>query len=209
MKIKFIIEGVQENSELYQLTDLILEEFSKIPEDRLFDTTLNLNKFKNNNFKYIKNLVESDIEVEIAGRKSYYSGPYKLIALSETEYLSAPEGSDIKKIYRNILVHELQHAYDDLRSKGKYTQDKQSQEYYKSKYKSHYSYLKLPHEVWARFAELAEHITIYIRKSDLVGIVEDNLRGWEYLDEPMKRRILKSAYKLYDIKREEHRSKLK
>jgi len=214
MKIKFIIEGVQENSEIYKLSDLVLTEFSKISEEKLFDTTLKLNKFKNNNFVHIQVLVDSDIEVEIKGKDSYYSSPYKVIQLSQREYLASigdlkdSENPDLKKIYNSILVHELQHAYDDLRSSGKYIQNKQSDQYYNSKYKSNYSYLRLPHEVWARFAELAEHINPYIRRSNLVSIVEDNLNGWEHLDQAMKQRILKAAYKLYDLKVQERRKNL-
>lgn len=216
MKLRYIIfEGVQENKELYELADLILKEFSKVPEEKLFNTTIKLSQFKHNKFKYIESLVNSDIEIEITGRQSYYSSTYKVIRLSEREYLSniadlkQNEIPDLKKIYNQILVHELQHAYDDIRSGGKYIQNKQSDQYYNSKYKSEYSYLRLPHEVWARFAELAEHINPYIRRSNIVNIVEDHIRGWEYLDEPMKKRILKAAYKLYDLKVQEFRNKNK
>ena len=212
MKLKYILEGVQENKELYELADLILKELSKTPIDRLFDVTVRTSKFNNEDFKYANIITNRDIEVEIAGDKSYYSGLYKLIRLSENEFRQNYTDDlflTLKTCYRHILVHELQHAYDDIRSKGNYNQDKQSQEYYNSQYKSHYSYLKLPHEVWARFAELAEHITPYIRRSNLVSIVEDYLRGWEYLDEQMKRRILKAVYKLYDLKVQEFRNKNK
>lgn len=211
IKLKNLIEGVQENKEIYELADLILNEFSKIPEDKLFDTSIRLSKYNSHGFKYVNIITNRDVEVEISGDKSYYSGLYKLIRLSEREYLAADvkpnEVPDLKKIYNHILVHELQHAYDDIRSSGKYIQDKQSQTYYNSKYKSEYSYLRLPHEVWARFAEFAEHLSYLNRKSDIVRLLGGHLRGWEYLDETMKRRIMKAAYKLHQDKIQDYRNK--
>jgi hypothetical protein len=73
--------------------------------------------------------------------------------------------SKISSRLHNFLMHELQHAYDDYRSKGMVYNTKQFQDYWKQyaenevnqtkmedleKFKK---YSNLPHEVWARFSQ--------------------------------------------------------
>lgn len=108
--------------------------------------------------------------------------------------------------FRSIIIHELQHAYDSYRSKNKYTTDRVSKKYYDKKRTLNVPfremsqdmkniYLILPHEYWARFSETVNDI--YITKD--MRYVENqfikNLRGWELLDEPTKKKLLKALYK--------------
>ncbi|MFW6243425.1 MAG: hypothetical protein ACOC2W_04630, partial [bacterium] len=61
------------------------------------------------------------------------------------------------------LQHELQHAFDDYRSNGKYIKNKQYNNYRKHKDELDYDtrlkqYLNLSHEIWARFTEAISKI---------------------------------------------------
>jgi hypothetical protein len=65
----------------------------------------------------------------------------------------------------STLVHELQHAYDDYRSKGKLYQTKQYKKYLEKYVRGNIEneinsdieqakkYVNLPHEIWARFSQ--------------------------------------------------------
>ena len=79
-------------------------------------------------------------------------------------------------LFYSSLLHELRHAYDDFRTRGKAYEDKASQEFYKDQLTGKHKILKqaekiadeaaleeldrisrqyvnLPHEVWARFSQ--------------------------------------------------------
>lgn len=82
------------------------------------------------------------------------------------------------KVYRlvnNILIHELQHAFDDYRSKNKIFQSKQHDKYFKmadnikskvekdkldfkEKAQQELRYLRLDSEIWARFSQAIDEI---------------------------------------------------
>lgn len=203
MKLKYIIEGVNENAELYKLTNLILKKFSNIEPDRWWQTPVYLFDLKkySNQFKIIHGLFDFLDSIEIVGNKNFYNPKNKTIQMEDKPMNNLTNlYSYLKKNYQNILIHELQHAFDDMRSKGQTFKDKQSQKYYNSKIKTDYDYLKLPHEVWARFAEFGKKITPKIDKTKIPDLMW-NIRGWEYLDMPTQQRLLKAAYKLYDLKR--------
>lgn len=94
----------------------------------------------------------------------------------------------------NVLIHELQHAYDFYRSDGKYTQDKKSIDYYNQRkdvdeLEKMYDdgikltdqqikklnilskkYLKLRHEIDARFTQAIRKVSFY----DLDFIEDEN-----------------------------------
>jgi GNAT superfamily N-acetyltransferase len=74
--------------------------------------------------------------------------------------------------FTTTLMHELQHAWDDFRSRGKAYKTKQYQSFL-SKYKDDPAYdkldqekaaykfkeyLNLPHEIWARFTQTFQHL---------------------------------------------------
>ncbi len=115
--------------------------------------------------------------------------------------------------FRSVLLHELQHAYDDFRSKGKYTHDKLSQDYYKKlKYayddvKSKMSeeerkiYLSLPHEYWARFNEFLSDISAFNFKRKglkfFLDYFKQNFVGYEHISDDAKKRLSKALYKFY------------
>lgn len=118
--------------------------------------------------------------------------------------------------FRNVLLHELQHAYDDFRSKGNYTNDKPSIEYYK-KLKYDYQdinskmsederkiYLSLPHEYWARFNEFLSDINNFNFKRKgfkfFLNELEENFVGYEHLSNDAKKRLKKALYKFYILK---------
>jgi GNAT superfamily N-acetyltransferase len=105
------------------------------------------------------------------------------------------------------IIHELQHAYDDFRSRGRAYRTKQFKAFNKKYWKSgenkevkfaelddqgrlekFKSYLKLPHEIWARFSEAFQRIGFY--KSDWHEDPNDpNSLKVIYTMEPMKESI--------------------
>lgn len=117
--------------------------------------------------------------------------------------------------FRKILIHELQHAYDDWRSSGKYSSDKLSSYYYKNIWKpsstwvdarmpdeQYKIYLTLPHEYWARFSEAVStifHTPSKFNKpfSVIVSEFKKAIGGYERLTENDKKRLLKALYKYY------------
>jgi len=79
-------------------------------------------------------------------------------------------------LFHSSLAHELQHAYDDYRSKGRTFDTKQNKEYlnkYHNQGQNAHSkemkkdlehakkYLNLPHEIWARFTQAIDKIGFY------------------------------------------------
>ena len=137
---------------------------------------------------------------------------------------AAPEGSRIDNYsilrealstdIKSTLVHELQHAYDDYRSGGKYTTDKSSREYYKTNKfdpldpnatmtdAQKEMYYNLPHEQWARFSET-------LSRMDITGKSFDDVKeefaqiyiGYNRLSPQDQRRLLKALYKYVDNKK--------
>jgi GNAT superfamily N-acetyltransferase len=127
------------------------------------------------------------------------------------------------------LIHELQHAFDDFRSRGKAYSTKQSKNYFK-KYldqnnreikmadldpenalKKFREYLKLPHEIWARFAQAFERINFYkidwdddgkggikvtVKMEPLRESISDlkyRMPNFSVLDEKVKQRLYKAV----------------
>ena len=119
----------------------------------------------------------------------YYNEDIQDIIKQRNEYLDNGSNWGIDQIYfklwyvfHDTLLHELQHAYDEYRSGGKYTQDKKSKKHYgeqeiitnlKQKHQMGMSltqqekdkinknidrYYKLKHEVDARFTQAIHKI---------------------------------------------------
>lgn len=125
----------------------------------------------------------------------------------------------------DVLVHELQHAYDDYRSGGKYT-DKQKDkdvstgDIRRNDDEQYEKYLKYSHEVSARYTqvmsvlkkalmtgELKNFSYEYYGKNDLerfMKFFKENFGGWDILDADVKKRLLNRAaveYQAWDTPR--------
>lgn len=107
-------------------------------------------------------------------------------------------------LYKTLL-HELQHAYDDYRSKGKSYQTKEFDKYRKKYLQSDVvgditknglkrfeKYVNLPHEIWARFTQAMydTHFIIISRENNEVDfimkpikeVVKDFKTEYDYFD---------------------------
>lgn len=117
--------------------------------------------------------------------------------------------------YRRTLIHELQHAYDDFRSSGKYRDNPKSEKYY-SKYNPlnpSYSpeqfaeYYGLPHEYWARFSDTISDMRSIAAKS-FAEVAKDfklKVSGWENIDSDGQRRLMRALYKMWDEMRSQRK----
>jgi hypothetical protein len=118
--------------------------------------------------------------------------------------------------YRNDILHELQHAYDDYRSDNKYRTDKESIKYYKDVKSGIYKedskmtpeefkiYSSLPHEYWARFSESLNDLHYDIRSknksfNDIYNRFKTTIRGWENISPDNQKRVLKALYGYYNL----------
>lgn len=167
-------------------------------------------------------LVKTNIEVHLLPKKENHSGSYSYIHdpidgynpntwreiyifyddnfinyLQETQNVVEDfKSSNLHSIFQHYFIsslkHEIQHAYDDYRSKGKMfdskefrefiendTRQKESESKEESK-KEFRKYLNFPHEIWARFTQTITNLDF--TNSDLV---EGN-DGHYYLKYKMK-----------------------
>lgn len=121
----------------------------------------------------------------------------------------------ITEVERDTVAHELQHAYDSWISKRKYTASKASIKY-RADYpdentpitdKQYYDYLRLPHEVNARFTETVRKLKLIVKKDDgsfdMVDFekvkkeFEDNFEGFNLIQPKMAKRLIKRLYAYY------------
>jgi len=196
--------------------------------------------FTNKTYKVINNLLSANIGI-IFTSKEY--GEPRGTFIGSDEY-SKEEAKQYKakypngyiiirgEVYFDTLVHELQHAYDSLRSNGKYSyskigykqrdllekpykwtyrneeeRDKQFKEY--SEY-----YMKLyhrsPHEISAKFSGTLSNIKffydeneIYLRNfNDVYDEFKEKFPGYEYLT-PKDKKILARKFSQYYYKLKE------
>lgn len=145
-------------------------------------------------------------------QQNIFKKPY-----NPSEYKTILKISMMNNVKENI-VHELQHAYDDYRSEGKYEDDPLSKKYYsgqkqnsnaeatsEKKKKNLLIYLKLPHEYWARFSQTLSTTPNNIDKNNfnqLFDYFKKKFIGYKSLPEDDKRRILNSLYKYYDLRKD-------
>lgn len=123
------------------------------------------------------------------------------------------------KNIRSMLIHELQHAYDDSISKGRNTTDKNSKKYYntlekksdeeKRSYENMTIYYNLPHEYWARFSEfISSKPEKYFNNSDFNDLLDDfksddNIKFNRIQEIKDKKRLIISLYKYWYLKNKE------
>lgn len=118
----------------------------------------------------------------------------------------------LEESFKDIIVHELQHAYDDFRTDGKFVRHKKTQDFFKMiqnrtdkdlKNKEEYiKYLNLPHELWGRFAQTVSNFNENDWSEDFILILKgfrNGFEGYEYLNDKDKKRLIKALYKLHDI----------
>lgn len=103
------------------------------------------------------------------------------------------------------LLHELQHWHDDIKSGGNYRNNKSEANYRKNVKRSPTSqkeldqYLKLPHEIIARFTEI---LTILPRQDinngqDLIHFFRVFFPGWDKINQNARRSLLRKAAYYY------------
>lgn len=110
--------------------------------------------------------------------------------------------------FKDVLVHELQHAYDDYRTNGKFVKNKRTQDFFNKVGKIETKedlkkYLNMPHEYWARFSQTVSKFNKHDWNEDfnlLLSGFKKDFHGYEYLPEKDQKRIIKALYKLYKLK---------
>ena len=129
----------------------------------------------------------------------------------------------VNKVYNDVITneihdtiaHELQHGYDSWRSADMYTASKSARKY-RDKYtdnkapmtdKQYYDYLRLPHEINARFTEIVKRIKVISKLDDgSFGMVDfDNVKsdfeklypGFRLIQPKMAKRLIKRLYNYY------------
>lgn len=132
------------------------------------------------------------------------------------------------KVYDKIkssLIHELQHAFDDYRSKNKIYQTIENRNYMLNQiknaqvkdFKTVKQYLNLPHEIWARFSDTVNQIYFYgfdiiEEKNELLffmypmhKVIKDfgrNFSGYRLLSEKMKRKLIRKIAQFWHYEEE-------
>ncbi len=170
---------------------------------------------------FVKSISVTIIPDEIV--RGYYidsSGDIKLNLNPTRNDLKTLHGKDEKDIYyllyglHNTLIHELQHAYDDYRSDGKYVKKG-----YNNEIENLEAYYRSDHELNAHFTDiissmefyttdfeetptsLDDGIVIVIRKINDFDIIKQNFiknfEGWSYLTEDIKKKMLRQLGKYY------------
>ena len=103
---------------------------------------------------------------------------------------------------RETLIHEVQHAFDDWRSKGKAFQSKQASKYLQSP--SDTAYLRLPHEISSRFTEAISKIDAG-KTIPMAYFLEDfkkNFIGWNEMTPNIQKRLIRRASNFWQSKKE-------
>lgn len=116
-----------------------------------------------------------------------------------------------------IITHELQHAFDDYKSGGKFSTDKESNKYYNKikslksdeeehafRIENYKTYLNLHHEVWARLSQTLKRIRQFLEINpdvdfkEVFDLFKDTFYEYDSLNPENKKRILKVLFKFYE-----------
>lgn len=202
--------------------------------DRKFDLEWFVNR-KSRNYKEIKDFINQDLKIFFVPEKEWnHKGlaNYNNLKVNNTtnkkielklDYKKMVEvvnkienGLDIKKdplfIGRDglqaVLLHELQHAFDDFRSEGKYRGNDELDIYGFPIKKNYKQYLNLKHEIDARFAQTFSTINFYDKNKirdfdDVLNDFKNEFVGFNILSSKDKKRILSLFGKFYILKKEE------
>lgn len=129
--------------------------------------------------------------------------------------------------FYSTLIHELQHAYDDYRSKNHAFRTKEfiaySDKYYSRErervgndLENIKQYLNLPHEIWARFSQVVTniHFSTFDIVDDkmvtemspieyVVNQFKTSFHGYRHLSEPMRKKLLSKIVQFWYHEKEE------
>lgn len=134
-------------------------------------------------------------------------------------------------MFYSVLVHELQHAYDDFRSNSKIYKTKKTEKFFNDKieydekkdWEAYMSkikrYLNLNHEVWARFSQAMDKLRFYnselvdgekgmyfkMEMKDLKSVLSDFksiFHGFHALNDKTKRILLRKVSQFWHIEKE-------
>lgn len=229
--IDFFIKELENIIEMDSMLD-IDRDFSEY--EKIFDVDFLTKKYKRN-FKEIKDFTEQKITIEFLPEKKHVGkslAKYSKIDINKNSVKTISlklindklndlvnkikNGLNIKKdplfVGREgliaVLLHELQHAYDDYRSEGKYKEVEKVDIYGLPIEKSYKEYLNLKHEIDARFAQTFTTIDFYknnkMKNFDVVlKEFKDNFLGFNNLSAKDNKRILSLFGKFYILKKEE------
>lgn len=110
-------------------------------------------------------------------------------------------------IFKPIMVHELQHAYDHYRSNGKFKNTKKTHEFI-GKYGDNIenwdkdpellkNYYNLPHEIWARFSQAVYKLDPNKDFKQFYQDFKNSFYKYELLSDQDKKRLDKAIYKYH------------
>jgi hypothetical protein len=133
----------------------------------------------------------------------------------------------------STFTHELQHCFDHWRSKGKYTSDNKSKEFYKngdkitSDTETYTKYLRLHHEINARFSQAMANVRMveinYHKKfpdqpmryqymvpiHEFINSFKINFLGYNSMTPKRQKYLLRRASQYYHAAKEKYDGKLK
>jgi len=120
---------------------------------------------------------------------------------------------------REVLIHEFQHVFDDVRSNGKYTENKRSIKYWEKVKQKYYGenhdelftvtsqpniydeYLKLPEEVNARFTEAISKLIYYDKENISLKLFIEEFKtkflGWNKMSPNIKKSLIRKVSNFY------------
>lgn len=168
-----------------------------------------------NDAEYVKN----DNSIRLYGRRDEM---YDIIKSYENEIktinskikLFELSKNIIVESYKDVLVHELQHAYDDYRTNGKFVYHKETQDFFKNlkpdgitNKNELIKYLNMPHEYWARFSQTVSKFNEHDWGEDFLLLLKGfrkDFQGYNTLPEKTKKRLIKALYKLYELKKDKN-----
>lgn len=117
-----------------------------------------------------------------------------------------------KSEIKRTLVHELKHMFDDVRTNGKFRQDKESSEYYKAPDSNKPEYYQLRHEIDARIAQGLNQTDNFIDKIDDFNkyfqiFIDKGYREYDFnqLEDKHKRYVRDEVEHYYDNYKVGHR----
>lgn len=234
---EYILESYSNIHELKTLTNDIIHLMTKdiVHEYNILDSKYIIyNIFKNIDIKkyhdiqdFIKDNFVKSIEIlTISNNKfngGYLDNKIKLIINISVNNLKILTSKDEASIYYllngsySTLLHELQHAYDDYRSNGKFIKSDINYNYNNNKDLEKYH--KSNHELNAYFTSTISEIVFYdIDYEETPTILDDGLaiiikkindfdiikqdfikkfKGWRYLTEDIKKKMLHRLGKYY------------
>lgn len=243
--IKIIKEGYKDVDELNNIANNVIKEFSEKNYNLIYyiiknDYSLILTSYLNFNTKINFYTKELDIIFKYNKSKNNNKAEYNEHNNTITIYNTFKIVDEIKNLFKyrsnkNIskedaiklfylscedikgsLVHELQHALDNIKSNGNYTKNKKTKEYFKNKQRLNLSdneliedYLNLPHEYWARFSQyILKHknlINSRLVKNNFIELFNnfkksDIIHFNSIKDQKDKKILIKALYKYWYLK---------